>query len=120
MLTPHFRGHEFDHLSFASSLCGGCTAVCPVKIDLHHHLLQNRRNSVQADQRPWSERMSFRFWRWMMMSSGRFSAFSKLGRAGIRMAQGNRHRSAEALDRLPRRAGVTGKSFRDMWRDGNV
>jgi len=26
-------------LPFASSLCGSCTDVCPVKIDLHHQLL---------------------------------------------------------------------------------
>ncbi|MGZ4814619.1 MAG: lactate utilization protein B, partial [Terriglobales bacterium] len=27
VLTPHFRGHEFDHLSYASTLCGNCTSV---------------------------------------------------------------------------------------------
>lgn len=30
-------------LPFASSLCGSCTDVCPVKIDLHHQLLVWRR-----------------------------------------------------------------------------
>lgn len=120
VLTPHFRGHEFDHLSFASSLCGGCTAVCPVKIDLHHHLLQNRRNSVQADQRPWSERTSFRFWRWMMMSSGRFSAFSKLGRAGIRIAQAIGIDPLKPWTAYRAAPELPAKSFRDMWRDGNV
>ena len=29
-----------------ASLCGACTEACPVKIDLHHHLLHNRRNSA--------------------------------------------------------------------------
>ena len=52
VLTPHLRGHAFDHLSSASSLCGACTAGCPVKIDLHHHLLQNRRNSVEQSSHP--------------------------------------------------------------------
>jgi L-lactate dehydrogenase complex protein LldF len=36
---------DWKHLSNASSLCGACTEACPVKIDLHHHLLQNRRNA---------------------------------------------------------------------------
>jgi L-lactate dehydrogenase complex protein LldF len=45
VITPHLRGlHEWGHLSAASSLCGACTETCPVKIDLHHHLLQSRRN----------------------------------------------------------------------------
>ena len=48
VITPHLRGlQEWKHLSSASSLCGACTETCPVKIDLHHHLLQNRRNAVK-------------------------------------------------------------------------
>ena len=48
VITPHLRGlQNWKHLSGASSLCGACTETCPVKIDLHHHLLQNRRNAVQ-------------------------------------------------------------------------
>jgi ferredoxin len=64
VLTPHLNGiKEFKHLSFASSLCGACTSVCPVKIDLHHHLLQNRRNATEAGATKSSERMMFRIWR---------------------------------------------------------
>jgi L-lactate dehydrogenase complex protein LldF len=51
VITPHLRGlQDWKHLSSASSLCGACTETCPVKIDLHHHLLQNRRNA--AKQKP--------------------------------------------------------------------
>jgi L-lactate dehydrogenase complex protein LldF len=46
VITPHLRGlQDWNHLSYASSLCGACTETCPVKINLHHHLLQNRRNA---------------------------------------------------------------------------
>jgi L-lactate dehydrogenase complex protein LldF len=49
VITPHLRGlQDWKHLSQASSLCGACTETCPVKINLHHHLLQNRRNAVRA------------------------------------------------------------------------
>ena len=49
VITPHLRGLlDWKHLSQASSLCGACTETCPVKIDLHHHLLHNRRNAVRA------------------------------------------------------------------------
>lgn len=48
VITPHLRGlKKWKHLSHSSSLCGACTETCPVKIDLHHHLLRNRRNSAQ-------------------------------------------------------------------------
>jgi L-lactate dehydrogenase complex protein LldF len=48
VITPHLRGlQDWKHLSNASSLCGACTETCPVKIDLHHHLLQNRRNAAK-------------------------------------------------------------------------
>jgi L-lactate dehydrogenase complex protein LldF len=49
VITPHLRGlQDWKHLSFSSSLCGACSETCPVKIDLAHHLLQNRRNASQA------------------------------------------------------------------------
>src|SRR3954468_13928886 len=59
VITPHLRGlQNWKHLSYASSLCGACTEACPVKIDLHHHLLQNRRNA--AKQKPlWWEKAAF-------------------------------------------------------------
>ena len=59
VITPHLRGlQEWKHLSNASSLCGACTSACPVKIDLHHHLLHNRRNA--AKEKPvWWEQWAF-------------------------------------------------------------
>jgi L-lactate dehydrogenase complex protein LldF len=51
VITPHLQGmNEFKHLSQASSLCGKCTEVCPVKIDLHHMLLLNRKDAVDQQQ----------------------------------------------------------------------
>ncbi|MEY3678126.1 MAG: hypothetical protein RI924_267 [Bacteroidota bacterium] len=48
VITPHMQGMEtFKHLSYASSLCGKCTEVCPVKIDIHKMLLLNRRDAVK-------------------------------------------------------------------------
>ncbi|MEI8046688.1 MAG: LutB/LldF family L-lactate oxidation iron-sulfur protein [Bacteroidota bacterium] len=48
VITPWMRGmKDYKHLSFASSLCGSCTEVCPVKINLHELLLYNRNDSVK-------------------------------------------------------------------------
>lgn len=48
VITPYMEGMaEYRHLSFASSLCGNCTDVCPVHIPLHELLLVNREKSVE-------------------------------------------------------------------------
>ncbi len=48
VITPFLNGmKDYKHLSFASSLCGKCTEICPVKINLHELLLQNRNDSVK-------------------------------------------------------------------------
>ncbi len=89
VLTPHLRGlNEFQHLSYASSLCGACTEACPVKIDLHHHLLENRRNAVSHADRPFSERMAFRMWRWSMSGASRFSFLAAVGKFALRALYG--------------------------------
>ncbi len=61
VISPHLLGQldEYKHLSFASSLCGKCTEVCPVGIDLHYQLLQNRRLSVK-------NKLTTRVERWSM------------------------------------------------------
>ena len=48
LISPHFHGmKEFKHLSYASSLCGKCTEVCPVGIDIQKMLLLNRKAAVE-------------------------------------------------------------------------
>lgn len=59
VITPYLRGiNEFKHLSYASSLCGSCTEMCPVKINLHELLLYNRNDAVKAGYSSFSDRFS--------------------------------------------------------------
>jgi len=44
-------------LPFASSLCGSCSDVCPVKIDLHEQLLERRREVANRGLLPWPKRL---------------------------------------------------------------
>lgn len=63
IITPHERGMaEFKHLSYASSLCGRCTEVCPVKIDIHKMLLLNRRDAVKEHLVTNKERWGWSMW----------------------------------------------------------
>jgi L-lactate dehydrogenase complex protein LldF len=68
IITPHMDGmKEFKHLSYASSLCGKCSEVCPVKIDIHKMLLLNRRDSVEQGLSPRIERLGWKGWKMGMM-----------------------------------------------------
>lgn len=68
IITPHMAGmKEFKHLSYASSLCGKCTEVCPVKIDIHKMLLLNRRDAVKSGLNPGSESIGWKGWKMGMM-----------------------------------------------------
>jgi L-lactate dehydrogenase complex protein LldF len=69
VVTPHMKSMEnYKHLSFASSLCGRCTEVCPVNIPLHEMLLQNRNDSVEQGLTTSSERMTMKGWKKTMKS----------------------------------------------------
>ena len=57
VITPFLKGFkDFSHLSFASTLCGRCNEVCPVKIPLTDILLANRRKTVEQGLRPRAEK----------------------------------------------------------------
>ena len=59
ILTPLLRGLEgAKDLPYASSLCGACSNICPVKIDLHHQLLWLREQVVCRQQDSWQERVA--------------------------------------------------------------
>ncbi|RYY35055.1 MAG: lactate utilization protein, partial [Sphingobacteriaceae bacterium] len=69
IITPHTDGmKEFKHLSYASTLCGKCTEVCPVKIDIHKMLLLNRRDAVKEGLSPKVEQWSWSIWKKSMLS----------------------------------------------------
>lgn len=80
VITPHLHGlQSWKHLSSASSLCGACTETCPVRIDLHHHLLQNRRNAAQ--QRPvFAERLFLRLLGFVLCHSSLYRLAAPLNR----------------------------------------
>jgi L-lactate dehydrogenase complex protein LldF len=125
VLMPHLGGlNKYQHLSFASSLCGACTSSCPVRINLHHHLLRNRRNAVQSTPRPVGERLAFKLWHWAVMNRGRFAFLGGIARALLRATY------ALGLARTPLDAmrpwtkthappAIPAKSFRTLWREEN-
>ena len=69
VVTPHLQGmEEYKHLSYASSLCGNCTEVCPLKINIHEMLLENRSIAVEEKLNGFSENTTWKLWERAMMS----------------------------------------------------
>lgn len=69
VITPHLQGIEkYMHLSFASSLCGNCTEVCPVRINLHELLLHNRHKAVEEHHTTGAEKMGWFGWKQACLS----------------------------------------------------
>jgi L-lactate dehydrogenase complex protein LldF len=58
ILGPQRDPKAHASLPFASSLCGSCTDVCPVKIDLHHELYEFRQELVRRKLVPLRKRLS--------------------------------------------------------------
>jgi len=71
VITPHLKKmDEWKHLSYASSLCGNCTEVCAVKINLHELLLENRAEAVEAKASSFAERTAWKIWKRAMLNRG--------------------------------------------------
>ncbi len=69
VITPHLEGiAEFKHLSYASSLCGNCTEVCPLKINIHEMLLENRSIATDEGLNGFKENTTWRLWETAMLN----------------------------------------------------
>lgn len=89
-LTPHLLGLKTaGKLPFASSLCGACGEVCPVKIDLPHQLVHLRHRAVSelSPANSWSERLTWTAWAWFMAGPVRYKLAMWAVRVGLRLAR---------------------------------
>lgn len=72
VITPQLSGIEKGHeLPYASSLCGACKDVCPVKINFPKVLLELRKNikdnsALQSNINNRIELLSFRLWKFIV------------------------------------------------------
>ena len=112
VITPNLQGMaDFKHLSFASSLCGNCTEVCAVKINLHELLLDNRKESVEEGHTSLAERAAWKVWKIASLNRTMMNVGS--GPLKNKVVNGlfkdwNRHRAD--LD-------FSKKTFNQMWKE---
>jgi len=115
IITPHMRGmEEFKHLSYASSLCGKCSEVCPVKIDIHKMLLLNRRDAVKEHLVTTKEKWGWTAWKKGMLKRKTMDFFS--GKIKNFFLQKFFKKTWGHFREMPK---VASKSFSQSWKERN-
>jgi L-lactate dehydrogenase complex protein LldF len=118
ILTPQFMGVQQEpDLPFASSLCGACAEVCPVKIDIPKILLELRSDVKKGETRDKQNRMeklAFRVFAKLMTHPDLYEMAGKLLRSvGVPSIQAGPLGAWTSQRDLPP---LPGRSFREMWR----
>jgi L-lactate dehydrogenase complex protein LldF len=128
IITPQFMGvaHE-PGLPFASSLCGACGEVCPVKIDIPKILLELRSDVKKTETREKQnriEKFAFRAFAWLMTHPRLFEMAGRIGASMAPSDEGWIRTVPPILNAGPLRAWLSqrdlppppSKSFRELWR----
>jgi L-lactate dehydrogenase complex protein LldF len=83
ILTPQLqRMQHSQSLPYASSLCGACYDVCPVKINIPEILVHLRGKVVEQGDAPLSERLAMKAAAFAFADEHRLAAAQKLARIG--------------------------------------
>jgi len=125
VLTPSLVGLGMARdLPNASTFCGACAEVCPVKIPLPDLMRTLRARQVQQSLRPWQERVALRLWAWCARRPRLYAGLTALAARALRQLGGARGR----IRHLPLFTGWTdgrdfpapeGRTFREQYRTRN-
>lgn len=122
VLTPSYVGIENAlDLPQASTLCGVCDIVCPVKIPLPDLMRKLREKQFETGLRPEAERLSLRMWAYFAKRPALYRVATQIGVRVMRIMGGGK----KSISRLPFVGGWTdyrempapsGKTFRELYK----
>jgi L-lactate dehydrogenase complex protein LldF len=123
LLTPAIVGVEnAKPLPNASTLCGRCEAVCPMRIPIPKMLRHWRETEFTRAITPPTERSGIRFWAFVARRPKLYRLATRIGARVLKSMAGSRGRLASA----PLAGGWTkhrdlpapqGKTFHDLWKE---
>ena len=125
VLSPQLTGVEDNaSLPYASSLCGACYDVCPVKIDIPSLLVHLRARHVDEARRdhllPSPEAVTMAAASWVMADPGRYAAAQRAGKSGRVLSRSGRIRALppplSAWTRARDAPAPPAQTFREWWR----
>lgn len=123
VLTPSYAGLENAlDLPQASTLCGECHVVCPVKIPLPDLLRELREKQVDEHLRPVSERLALTVWAFVAKRPALYRLATRIGVRFMHAMAGGK----KTISKLPFASGWTdyrdmpapsGKTFRELYKE---
>lgn len=121
VLTPSYVGlDQAPDLPQASTLCGECHVVCPMKIPLPDLLRKLREKQFERGMRPWTERAGLAAWKFAAARPGLYRPAVRFAGRLLRWFGG----AKGAIRQLPVRNGWTahrdlptpsGPTFKERW-----
>ncbi|MGE0717052.1 MAG: LutB/LldF family L-lactate oxidation iron-sulfur protein [Alphaproteobacteria bacterium] len=121
VLTPGLIGvEEAGHLPNASTFCGRCESVCPMKIPLPGMMRHWRERQVVRGLAPAAQRWGLGLWAWLAARPALYGLAARLG-AGLLGRFGRRRGRFASLPLAGGWTGVRdmpapeGRTFRDLW-----
>ncbi len=85
ILTPNINLEKYSDLPFASTLCGSCSDVCPVKIDIHNQLYKWRQVIGKNNVLPKTKTIAMGLAGKILEKPGLFKFVFKMGRIALRI-----------------------------------
>ncbi|NID12624.1 lactate utilization protein B [Fibrivirga algicola] len=86
ILAPNLDMTKNADLPFASTLCGSCSNVCPVKIDIHEQLYKWRQVLMQEGHGPAAKTVAMKTMASVLESPRLYRMAGKVGRGVLRFA----------------------------------
>jgi L-lactate dehydrogenase complex protein LldF len=118
VLAPHIDKARHASLPYASTLCGSCSDVCPVKIDLHQQILTWRGELAGAGLVQLKKRVAARVGGWVLARTWAFRLVGRVVRwlvprlpRPLVYGRGNAWGRQRELPPMPE------KSFRAQWKE---
>ncbi|MBC3787128.1 lactate utilization protein B [Spirosoma utsteinense] len=88
ILAPNLDMKKHADLPFASTLCGSCTNVCPVKIDIHQQLYKWRQVLMQEGEATTAKTVSMQAMNTVLSNHGLYAVSGRIGRTLMRWFPG--------------------------------
>jgi len=123
IVTPGLRGlHGWSDLPAASTLCGACRDVCPIRLDIPRMLLGLRRDTVREEGAPLSLRMGLKAFAWIAPRPALYRAATRMARALLRFGARDgwlRHAPglASGWTRVRDLKAPAAKTFQELWKE---
>jgi L-lactate dehydrogenase complex protein LldF len=80
ILAPNVDKAAHSSMPFASTLCGSCSQVCPVKIDIHAQLLKWRQEITAEGHAPWWKTLAMQLGSFVIRKPSLYAAMGRMGR----------------------------------------